>query len=153
MKKIIETIKNIWRIEDLRTRILMTLLFVAFYRLGSFVVLPGIDPEALQQLQNQTNEDAFIFWNDDPIIQKELHKYGIHGQFYPFAEQKNDNTAAYVEDKQVHFTQPIAFNMEQEELALTGTHNLFNSMAAGISANLAGIRKDCIREALSDFEV
>ena len=98
-------------------------------------------------LQNQTNEDAFIFWNDDPIIQKELHKYGIHGQYYPFAEQKNDNTAAYVEDKQVHFTQPIAFNMEQEELALTGTHNLFNSMAAGISANLAGIR-----EALSDFE-
>ena len=103
-------------------------------------------------LQNQTNEDAFIFWNDDPIIQKELHKYGIHGQYYPFAEQKNDNTAAYVEDKQVHFTQPFAFNMEQEELALTGTHNLFNSMAAGISANLAGIRKDCIREALSDFE-
>ena len=103
-------------------------------------------------LQNQTQEDAFIFWNDDPIIQKELHKYGIHGQYYPFAEQKNDNTAAYVEDKQVHFTQPIAFNMEQEELALTGTHNLFNSMAAGISANLAGIRKDCIREALSDFE-
>ena len=103
-------------------------------------------------LQNQTNEDAFIFWNDDTIIQKELHKYGIHGQYYPFAEQKNNNTAAYVEDKQVHFTQPIAFNMEQEELALTGTHNLFNSMAAGISANLAGIRKDCIREALSDFE-
>ena len=103
-------------------------------------------------LQNQTNEDAFIFWNDDPIIQKELHKYGIHGQYYPFAEQKNEETAAYVEDKQVHFTQPIAFNMEQEELALTGKHNLFNSMAAGISANLAGIRKECIREALSDFE-
>ena len=104
-------------------------------------------------LQNQTQEDAFIFWNDDPIIQKELHKYGIHGQYYPFAEKKNnDETVAYIEDKQVHFTQPIAFNMEQEELALTGTHNLFNSMAAGISANLAGIRKECIREALSDFE-
>lgn len=42
--------------------------------------------------------------------------------------------------------------MEQEELALTGTHNLFNSMAAGISANIAGIRKECIREALSDFK-
>ena len=84
-------------------------------------------------LQNQTNEDAFIFWNDDPIIQKELHKYGIHGHYYPFAEKKNENSAAYIEDKQLHFTQPIAFNMEQEELALTGTHNLFNSMAAGIS--------------------
>ena len=103
-------------------------------------------------LQNQTNDDAFIFWNDDPIIQKELHKYGIHGHYYPFAEKKGDGSAAYIEDKQLHFTQPIAFNMEQEELALTGTHNLFNSMAAGISANLAGIRKECIREALSDFE-
>ena len=103
-------------------------------------------------LQNQTEEDAFIFWNDDPIIQKELHKYGIHGNYYPFAENKSETAAAYVENKQLHFTQPIAFNMEQEELALTGTHNLFNSMAAGISANLAGIRKECIREALSDFE-
>lgn len=103
-------------------------------------------------LQNQTADDAFIFWNDDPVIQKELHKYGIHGHYYPFAEKKNEATAAYVEDKLVHFTQPIAFNMEQEALALTGTHNLFNSMAAGISANIAGIRKECIREALSDFE-
>ena len=103
-------------------------------------------------LQNQTQEDAFIFWNDDPIIQRELHKYGIHGHYYPFAEKKDGTTAAYVEDKQLHFTQPIAFNMEQEELALTGKHNLFNSMAAGISANLAGIRKECIREALNDFE-
>ena len=103
-------------------------------------------------LQNQTQDDAFIFWNNDPVIQKELHKYGIHGHYYPFAEKKNEAIAAYVEDKLVHFTQPIAFNMEQEALALTGTHNLFNSMAAGISANIAGIRKECIREALSDFE-
>ena len=63
MKKIIETIKNIWRIEDLRVRILMTLLFVAIYRAGSFVVLPGIDPEALQQLQNQTSEGLMALLN------------------------------------------------------------------------------------------
>lgn len=103
-------------------------------------------------LQNQTPDDAFIFWNDDPIIQRELHKYGIHGSYYPFAERKEDGAAAYVDQNKVCFTKPIAFNMEQEELALTGTHNLFNSMAAGISANLAGIQKDCIREALSDFK-
>ena len=103
-------------------------------------------------IQNQTNNDAFIFWNEDPIIQQELHKYGIHGQYYPFGEKKTDNSSAYLENEQVHFTEPIAFNMEQEELALTGTHNLFNSMAAGISANIAGIRKECIREALRDFE-
>ena len=63
MKKIIETIKNIWRIEDLRTRILMTLLFVAIYRVGSFVVLPGIDPTALQKLQDQTNEGLMALLN------------------------------------------------------------------------------------------
>ena len=97
-------------------------------------------------IQNQTDNDAFIFWNDDPIIREELHKYGIHGQYYPFAEKREDGLAAFTEQDKVYFTKPIEFNMEQEELALTGTHNLFNSMAAGISANIAGIRKSCIRE-------
>ena len=103
-------------------------------------------------IQNQTDDDAFIFWNDDPIIQKELHKYGIHGQYFPFAEKNEEGVAAFTEENKVYFTRPIAFNMEQEELALNGTHNLFNSMAAGISANIAGIRKECIREALNDFK-
>ena len=103
-------------------------------------------------IQNQTDDDAFIFWNDDPIIQRELHKYGIHGRYFPFAGKNEEGVAAFAEANKVYFTRPIAFNMEQEELALTGTHNLFNSMAAGISANIAGIRKECIREALSDFK-
>ena len=103
-------------------------------------------------IQNQTDADAFIFWNDDPVIQRELHKYGIHGHYYPFAEKREEGLAAFVEENKVYFTEPIAFNMEQEELALTGTHNLFNSMAAGLSANIAGIRKECIREALNDFK-
>ena len=55
MKKIIETFKNIWRIEDLRMRILITVLFIAIYRFGSFVVLPGIDPNKLQALHEQTS--------------------------------------------------------------------------------------------------
>ncbi len=63
MKKIIETIKNIWRIEDLRVRILITLLFVAIYRLGSFVVLPGIDPGSLQALHAQTSEGLMSLLN------------------------------------------------------------------------------------------
>ena len=54
MKKFIETLKNIWKIEDLRSRILMTLLFAAIYRFGSFVVLPGINPAMLDKLQSQT---------------------------------------------------------------------------------------------------
>lgn len=55
MKKFIETLKNCWRIEDLRQRLLITLLFTAIYRFGSFVVLPGIDPGMLQRLQSQTS--------------------------------------------------------------------------------------------------
>ena len=52
--KLVKTLTNIWRIEDLRSRILITLLFVAVYRLGSYIVLPGIDTAALQGLHNQT---------------------------------------------------------------------------------------------------
>ena len=55
MKKFIETLKNCWKIEDLRQRLLITLLFTAIYRFGSFVVLPGINPSMLEKLQSQTS--------------------------------------------------------------------------------------------------
>ena len=55
MKKLIETLKNIWRIEDLRSRLLTTLLFVMVYRFGSYVVIPGVDATALAALKNQTS--------------------------------------------------------------------------------------------------
>ena len=55
MKKYIEIIRNCWKVEDLRQRLLITLLFTAIYRFGSFVVLPGIDPNKLAQLQSQTS--------------------------------------------------------------------------------------------------
>ena len=54
MKKFIETLKNCWKIEDLRQRLLITLLFTAIYRFGSFVVLPGINPGKLADLKSQT---------------------------------------------------------------------------------------------------
>ena len=55
MRKFIETLKNCWKIEDLRQRLLITFLFVAIYRFGSFVVLPGINPSMLEKLQSQTS--------------------------------------------------------------------------------------------------
>jgi len=54
--KLVETIRNIWKIEDLKSRILTTLGFLLVYRLGSFVVLPGIDPAKLAGLSQQTRE-------------------------------------------------------------------------------------------------
>lgn len=101
-------------------------------------------------LRNQQPEDAFIYWNDDPIIRREIEKYQ-HGKLYPFAENGVEGLAAYSDGEKIIFTEPTPFNMEQEELALTGKHNLYNSMAAGISANVAGIRNETIKEALGSF--
>ena len=56
MKKFIETLKNIYKIEDLRSRLGITLFLVVIYRLGSYVSLPGVDPAQLAQLKNQTSE-------------------------------------------------------------------------------------------------
>ena len=63
MKKFIETLKNIWHVEDLRNRILITLAFAAMYRFGSFIVLPGINPEALTALREQTNTGLMSLLN------------------------------------------------------------------------------------------
>ena len=53
--KFVRTLINIWKIEDLRARLGITFLFVAIYRFGSYVVLPGINPEMLTRLQDQTS--------------------------------------------------------------------------------------------------
>ena len=63
MRKSIETLKNIWKIEDLRKRILITILFVAIYRFGSYIVLPGINPGMLTQLHKQTSEGLLALLN------------------------------------------------------------------------------------------
>ena len=47
-------------------------------------------------IRDRTPDDAFIFWNDDPVIQRELHKYGIHGHYYPFAERKEEGTLSLI---------------------------------------------------------
>ena len=85
-------------------------------------------------IQNQQPEDAFIYWNDDPIIRKELKKYDIKAIQLPFSELKEKGSIAYIEEGQYKIEKPTPFNMEQEELSLT-----------------AGIKKEVIRKSLSDF--
>ncbi|GAA3942253.1 preprotein translocase subunit SecY [Chitinophaga oryziterrae] len=63
MKKFIETIKNIWSIEDLRSRILTTLLLVLIYRVGSYIVLPGIDANLLHQFSEKSNQGILGLFN------------------------------------------------------------------------------------------
>ena len=101
--------------------------------------------------QNQTEQDAFIYWNDDPIISRELKKYDIKAVQYPFSELKEKGSIGYIEAGQYKIEKPEPFNMEQESLSLTGRHNIYNSLAAGIASNIAGIKKEVIRQSLSDF--
>lgn len=102
-------------------------------------------------VQNQTQDDSFIYWNDDPVIRRELEKYDIKAIRYPFSELKEVGSIAYIEEGQYKIEKPTPFNMEQEELALTGKHNIYDSLAAGIASNIAGIAKDVIRKSLGDF--
>ena len=102
-------------------------------------------------IQNQTEQDSFIYWNDDPIIKRELEKYHIQAVQYPFSELRETGSIGYIEEGEYKIEQPTPFNMEQESLSLTGKHNIYNSLAAGIATNIAGIRKDIIRKSLSDF--
>lgn len=102
-------------------------------------------------LQNQTGQDAFIYWADDPIIKRELEKYDIKAVQCPFSLLKEKGSIGYIEEGQYKLEYPTPFNMEQEELSLTGTHNIYNSLAAGLAANISGIKKEVIRHSLGDF--
>ncbi len=101
--------------------------------------------------RNQTADDAFVFWNDDPVVKRELEKYDLKAQLYPFSEFHENDAIAYVEDEEYVIEKPTPFNMEQEELALTGKHNLYNSLAAGITADIAGVSSELIRKGLQSF--
>ena len=63
MKKFIQTIKNIWSIEDLKVRILNTIGLLVIFRLGSFIVLPGIDPVTLEAVASTTSGDGKNIWD------------------------------------------------------------------------------------------
>ena len=103
-------------------------------------------------LQNQTEDDAFIYWNDDPIITAELRKYGIKAKMCPFSIIKKTGMIGYIADGKYVIEYPTPFNMEQESLSLHGKHNMYNSLAAGIAARISGIDDVTLRESLSDFE-
>lgn len=103
--------------------------------------------------RNQTEEDAFIYWADDPVVANELKKYPLKSQLYAFSDHKREGASAYVSDNQLTInTSKSIFTMEQDLLALTGTHNLYNSLASGIAAKLADIKDESLRQSLSDFQ-
>ena len=85
--------------------------------------------------RNQTKEDSFIYWAEDPVIDREMKKIQLGATLYPYG-----------------FSVPNPLPVSEEELALKGRHNVLNSMAATIAANVVGIKKEIIRESLKTFQ-
>ena len=103
--------------------------------------------------QNQTEDDAFIFWENDPVIKAELAKRNIQSTMYPFAIERTEKTKAFIEkDELIIKTLNTLFTMPATELALQGLHNTYNSMAAGLAASIVNVKKDTIRQSLLDFQ-
>ena len=104
-------------------------------------------------LQNQGPEDYFIYCLDDPVVKQQIRQLQIESVQLPFSHYKEEDSKAYLEDGIVRFETPTeVWDIPRDKLSLTGLHNLYNSMAAGLSASLLDIKKDTIRSALSDFE-
>lgn len=104
-------------------------------------------------IQNQTENDIFIYWNDDPVITAELDKRNIHAQQFPFALENKKGEKAYLQDNQLIMNTPSnTFAMPREEIALQGLHNLYNSMAAGLAASSVDVKKETIRDSFRNFQ-
>lgn len=102
--------------------------------------------------QNQTEDDVFIYWNDDEVIQKELEKIAIKAKKRPFSLSATPQMAAYTQQNQLNLaTINGELQMELDELGLRGQHNLYNSMAAALSAASFNIQKESIRNSLHTF--
>ena len=102
--------------------------------------------------QNQTASDAFIYWSEDPIIDREIARIHPQATLYPFGS--NQQNMAYTDGKQLIINaqdhiEPLAIPLD--ELSLQGKHNQYNSMAAGLAAQILHIDNEVIRQSLQQF--
>ncbi|MEO8150548.1 MAG: UDP-N-acetylmuramoyl-L-alanine--D-glutamate ligase [Bacteroidia bacterium] len=103
-------------------------------------------------IQNQTEDDAIIYNADDEYINMEMLKHSPKSQWYPFSIKRSDGMAAYIENENLIINiKSNPLTMTIFELAIQGKHNLYNSMAAGISGRLLDLRNEIVRDSLMDF--
>ena len=102
-------------------------------------------------LQNQTENDWFIYNFDDPIIKAEMEKKSILAKKAPFSLTTEVEIGGYANKQQLSININDQFTMSIHDLALKGKHNTQNSLASGIASRILEIRKDVVRESLEDF--
>lgn len=100
---------------------------------------------------NQTSQDAFIYWSEDPVIDREIQRIRPQATLYPFGS--NQQNVAYTDGSHIVLTSPVAepLYVPISDIFIKGKHNQYNSMAAGLAAQILNIHNDVIRESLQQF--
>lgn len=120
------------------------------YKFGNYIA------SKFRIAENQGAENYFILNYDDPVIKDYLSTHTINSRkiYFTMSEQNSiNNEGGFVENDNIHIRfGDEELNMSIHDLSIKGKHNQYNSMAAGISARVAGIRKEKIRESFATFE-
>ncbi len=117
------------------------------YQMGNYV------KSKMSITANQTSDDVLIYNAEDLETNQYLLKHTSKAQLMPFGINTNNTTGAVANDNEIKiFNHKSPITMSIHELALQGKHNLHNSMASAIAARVLDIRKEVIRESLSDFQ-
>lgn len=115
--------------------------------------MKGYTNSKFRIIQNQTTNDFFIYCADDEVTKNEVQKREINAKQFPFSLTKKFNEGAYKQEETLIIKyKSNELTMSIHDLALKGQHNTYNSMAAGIAAQVLKIRKEDIRESLSNFQ-
>ena len=104
-------------------------------------------------LQNMTKDQTFVYWSEDPVIKAELAKREIAATQAPFTINHIEGNKAWIEGEEliINFeTQPLNININ--DITIKGTHNMYNSMAAAVAANIMGVKNETIRRSLATFQ-
>lgn len=103
-------------------------------------------------LQNMTKEQTFVYWSEDPVIKAELEKREIMASQAPFKESVEHNSQFTITEDELVFGFEEELRIKTEEITIKGKHNMYNSMAAAVAANIMGVKNETIRRSLATFQ-
>ncbi len=103
-------------------------------------------------LQNMTKEQTFVYWSEDPVIKAELEKREIMASQAPFKESVEHNSQFTITEDELVFGFEEELRIKTEEITIKGKHNMYNSMAAAVAANVMGVKNETIRRSLATFQ-
>jgi UDP-N-acetylmuramoylalanine--D-glutamate ligase len=104
-------------------------------------------------LQNMTKAQTFVYWSEDPVVKAEIEKRTLPMSQAPFDIAQKEGNIAWIENEQLMINfenEPL--KMDTNDITIKGTHNMYNSMAAAVAANVMGVRNETIRRSLATFQ-